>query len=82
MAASGDDSTITTLSNSGCFKNYGSVQKTALTSGTLEHPVQATDTIEGIAIKYGVSVSGFLCGYNYSVPNTIEMTFYLCQITR
>ena len=57
MAASNDDCTITGLSNSGRFKSYGSVRQSSLSSGTLEHPVQATDTIEGLAIKYSVTVS-------------------------
>lgn len=57
MAASNHNCTITTVSNSGRFRNYGAVQHSSFSSGTLEHPVQATDTIEGLAIKYSVTVS-------------------------
>ena len=57
MAASNHNCTITTLSNSGRFKSYGAVRHSSFPSGTLEHLVQATDTIEGLAIKYSVTVS-------------------------
>lgn len=57
MAASNHNCSITSLSNSGPFKSYGSVRKSQVTSGTFEHPVQSTDTIEGLAIKYSVTVS-------------------------
>ena len=77
MAASNHNCTITSLSNSGPFKSYGSVRKSPVISGTFEHPVQATDTIEGLAIKYSVTVrvscdilcSLLLCGdvYVYSL---------------
>ena len=54
MSRSDDDRSLSHAS--GAAKDYGTVT-TRVSPGYVEHAVQATDTLQGIALKYGTTVS-------------------------
>ena len=53
MSRSDDDRSLSHAS--GVAKNYGTVT-TRVNPGYVEHAVQKTDTLQGIALKYGTTV--------------------------
>ena len=48
-----------------CRSNHQSVMLTVIDSRSLIHKLEPSDTLQGLAIKYGVSVSAF-----YSLKHT------------
>ena len=57
MSRSDDDRSLSHAS--GAAKDYGTVT-TRVNPGYVEHTVQKSDTLQGIALKYGTTVSLYI----------------------